>query len=269
MGGLVTRAALSAPSGAKVERIVLLGAPNFGSFAPVQALRGTYAVVRKIARLVETQSAETLAAEIFKTFPSLYHLLPVPEVSPRLDFFDPASWPAAGPQPDVALLKHARSLAASLAPADARFASIIGVGQETVTRAVRSGKEFRYTITRNGDGTVPTECAVLPGGRNYFTAVAHSELARDEVTARSIADLLLTGRCKRLKSTRPRPSAAEARITDAQLRRTHVAKVDWAGLEPDARRVFLQTLNEPPQLRLRLPAAKTRKVARKKPRRAK
>ena len=36
-----------------VKRVVLLGTPNFGSFAPVQALRGTYAVVRKIARLVE------------------------------------------------------------------------------------------------------------------------------------------------------------------------------------------------------------------------
>jgi pimeloyl-ACP methyl ester carboxylesterase len=269
MGGLVTRAAMSAPAGAKVERVVLLGTPNFGSFAPVQALRGTYAVVRKIARLVETQSAEMLAADVFKTFPSLYHLLPVPEVSPKLDFFDPASWPAVGPQPDVALLKQARTLAGSLAPADERFASVIGIGQETVSRAARRGKEFQYTITRNGDGTVPTECALLPGARTYFTAVAHSELARDEVVARSIADLLKTGRSRRLESTRPRTSAAEARITDAQLRRTHAAKVDWAGLEPDARRVFLQTLNEPPQLRLRLPASKKKKVSRKKPRRAK
>jgi hypothetical protein len=98
--------------------------------------------------------------------------------------------------------------------------------------------------------------------------VAHSELARDEAIAHAIADLLRTGRTRRLKSKLARRSFAEARITDAALRLTHTEKVDWAGLEPDARRVFLQTLNEPPQLRLRLPARK-KKVARQTPRRAK
>ena len=268
MGGLVSRAAMATASGRKVKRVVLLGTPNFGSFAPVQALRGTYAVVRKIARLAETQSAELLAADIFSTFPSLYHLLPLSEVSPKLDFFDPASWPASGPQPDVRLLEHARKLGKSLAPGDERFAVIVGAGQETVTRAKRVGNEFQYTITRHGDGTVPTACAVLPGASTYYTTVAHSELARDEVVARSIADLLHTGTTKRLKSKLARPGAAEARITDAELRRTHTEKVRWAGLEADARRVFLQTLNEPPKLRLRLPVAK-KKVAHKNPRRRK
>src|SRR6185312_7900580 len=75
MGGLVSRAALACDGMQKVERVVLLGTPNSGSYAPVQALRGVYAVVRKIARLAAPdQSAETLAAEVFSTFPSLYHL---------------------------------------------------------------------------------------------------------------------------------------------------------------------------------------------------
>jgi pimeloyl-ACP methyl ester carboxylesterase len=257
MGGLVSRAAMTAPAGRKVERVVLLGAPNSGSFAPVQALRGTYAVVRKIARLAKAQSAEMLAAEVFSTFPALYQLLPAPEASPALDFFNPASWPAAGPQPNVLLLTRARTLARSLASGDERFVVIVGDGQETVTGVTRRGNGFQYTITRRGDGTVPTECALLAGASTYYTTVAHSELARDEVIARSIADLLHTGRTKRLKSKLARrTSAAEARISDAELRRTHTAKVDWVGLEPDARRVFLQTLNEPPKLRLRLPIRK-------------
>ena len=224
MGGLVTRAAMATASGSKVERVVLLGAPNLGSFAPVQALRGTYAVVRKIARLALEQSAEMLAAEVFKTFPSLYHLLPVPEVSPRLDFFDPRSWPATGPQPDVALLTRARKLGALLAPGDKRFAVIVGAGQETVTSATRRGEQFQYTITRHGDGTVPTACALLPGASTHYTSVAHSELARDEVIARAIADLLKSGRTKRLQTKPARISTAEARITDAELRRTHTAE---------------------------------------------
>jgi hypothetical protein len=40
------------------------------------------------------------------------------------------------------------------------------------------------------------------------------------------------------------------------LRLTHVEKVDWAHMEPEERRVFLQNLNEPPELRLRVPKAR-------------
>ncbi|HKF96989.1 MAG TPA: hypothetical protein VKB20_01935, partial [Steroidobacteraceae bacterium] len=76
MGGLVSRAALAESGTRHIERLVLLGTPNGGSFAAVQALRGTYAVVRKVARLAPQASAESLASEVFSTFPSLYDLLP-------------------------------------------------------------------------------------------------------------------------------------------------------------------------------------------------
>ena len=56
--------------------LVLLGTPNCGSFAAVQAVRGTYAVVRRLAQLAARASAEELAAQVFNTFPSLYDLLP-------------------------------------------------------------------------------------------------------------------------------------------------------------------------------------------------
>ena len=76
MGGLVVRAALAQPGTAHVQRAVLLGTPHLGSFAAVQALRGTYAVVRKVARLDARSSAEKLASEVFSSFPSLYDMLP-------------------------------------------------------------------------------------------------------------------------------------------------------------------------------------------------
>jgi hypothetical protein len=69
-------------------------------------------------------------------------------------------------------------------------------------------------------------------------------------------DILRTGRTKRLPTRWATASRAEARITDRQLRRTHVQKVDWAALEPQERRIFLQDLNEPPALKLRVPARK-------------
>jgi pimeloyl-ACP methyl ester carboxylesterase len=264
MGGLVSRAALTHPGMDKVERVVLLGTPNFGSFAPLQALRGTYAVVRKIARLVGTGTPETLADEVFNSFPSLYHMLPIAACNGCPDLFDPAQWPRSGPQPDAGLLRSAREIQGMLAPPDDRISVIVGVGQETVTAAVRRRNEFVYTITRHGDGTVPAVSAGLPGARNHYTGVAHSDLTRDPVVAAAVTDLLRKGTTRRLPAKWASGSTAEARISDSELRRTHTQKVDWAGMEPDERRVFLQNLNEPPKLKLRVPG----KVATRAGRRA-
>ena len=264
MGGLVSRAAMSHQGLGHVERVVLLGTPNTGSFAPVLALRGVYAVVRKIARLSQSQTAESLAADVFSTFPSLYHLLPTSTGDAGPDFFDAASWPANGPQPNGPLLARAREVLGALARGDERFVNIIGAGQETVTRATRKNGEFVYTITRQGDGTVPVAYAELPGARTYYTKVAHSDLARDPVVAQAIADVLRTGETARLNGNWSSNGKAEARISDTQLRRTHTDKVDFAQMEPEARQVFLRNLNEPPQLKLSAPAKKARPATRAK-----
>jgi hypothetical protein len=66
--------------------------------------------------------------------------------------------------------------------------------------------------------------------------------------------LLRTGSTRRLAASWQTSSRAEAHISDRQLRRGHAEKVDWARLAPEERRSFLQNLNEPPKLRLRIPA---------------
>lgn len=256
MGGLVSRAALALAGMEKVSRVVLLGTPNFGSFAPVQALRGTYAVVRKIARLVRTSSAESMAAEVFTSFPSLYHMLPSADRNGGPDLLQASEWPESDPRPNLALLGTTRAARDSLAQPDERIATIVGVGHETVTAVTRRKDEFEYTITRRGDGTVPAISAELPGALTYYSPVAHSDLTRDPVVAAAVVDVLRRGRTKRLPTRWNSRSRAEARIRDSQLRRTHVDKVDWARMEPEERRVFLQNLNEPPQLRLKVPASR-------------
>jgi hypothetical protein len=52
-------------------------------------------------------------------------------------------------------------------------------------------------------------------------------------------------------------------VSDGALRRTHAEKVDWTALAPEERRLFLQSLNEPPQLRLRVPGGARRARRRK------
>jgi hypothetical protein len=257
LGGLVSRAALALPDTAHVERVVLLGTPHCGSFAAVQALRGTYAVVRKVARLASTSSAEGLAADIFSTFPSLYELLPWGPCAGAAPLFDAAAWPASGPQPTPRLLRAALALRGQLSGADARFANVVGVGAETVTALRRRRGDFVYTLTRHGDGTVPVQSAELPGAVNYYARVAHSELSRAPAVAAAVADLLAQGRTARLPARWQSTSRARAEVSDSALRRTHTEKVDWASLTPLARRLFLENLNEPPHLSLRIAARRT------------
>jgi pimeloyl-ACP methyl ester carboxylesterase len=254
MGGLVSRAALAQPGMSTVERLVLLGTPNFGSFAPLQALRGTYAVVRKIASLVATGSPESLSGEIFNCFPSLYHMLPAAACNGGMDLFDPEEWPRSGPQPDATLLSGAREIRGKLLPPDERVTTVVGVGQETVTGVSKCNDDFIYTITRHGDGTVPAVSAGLPGARNHYAPVTHSDLTRDPAVAAAVTELLREGMTQLLPGKWKSSSTAQARISDRQLRQMHTQKVDWASLEPDQRRMFLENLNEPPKLRLKAPS---------------
>jgi hypothetical protein len=262
MGGLLARAALAVAGTGNVERVVLLGTPHCGSFAAVQAMRGTYAVVRKVARLITRASAESLAGEVFGSFPSLYDLLPSGGDEHAIDLFDPAAWPATGPQPRAELMRAALAARQQLAPADRRFTNIVGVDQETVTSVMRRDDDFVYTLTRHGDGTVPAASAALPQVRCAYARVAHSNLTRDPLVCAAVVDLL-RGDAPRLPEVWNSDNRACAQVSDQQLRRSHAKKVDWAALKPEERRLFLQNLNEPPKYTLRVPGAIRR--ARKHP----
>jgi pimeloyl-ACP methyl ester carboxylesterase len=256
MGGLISRVALASPGMEHVSRVVLLGTPNLGSFAPVQALRGTYAVVRKVARLDGRTTAEQLAEEVFNSFPSLYQMVPVPGPRGGANLLDRGAWPDSGPALREPLFERARRFRAQLTPPDERFIAIAGVGQETVTGVSKGKDGFIYTVTRRGDGTVPADSAALDGSSTYFANAAHSDLTRDAHIAAAIVELLRKGSTRRLPREWKSNSRAQARVSDRELRRTHADKVDWASLTPAQRREFLQNLNEPLKLRLRVPAGR-------------
>jgi len=250
MGGLVSRAAVSSAARRKVQQLVLLGTPNEGSYAAVQAVRGTSPVVRKLAQLDARTSAEQLADEVFNGFPSLYDLLPTATQPHRFDLFDAAQWPNQGPRPRPQLLAAATRLRSRLVAGGQRVSVIVGTGQPTVTDIEREGDDFIYTVTRHGDGTVPAASARLAGAATYYVACAHSELTRDPLVANAIAEILKSGSTRRLAQRWSPRSRVSGRISDSALRLTHTDKMDLTALDPNARRVFMQTLNEPAPLRL-------------------
>ncbi len=248
MGGLIARAALQLPGGERVRRLITLGAPQRGSFGAVQAIRGTYPVVRRLAALDRLHDAEFLAQQVFATYPSIHQLLPTPGLGSSPDLWRADNWPARGPQPDPRLLDSAREFATTLAEPDARFIAICGVQQRTVVGLEPAADDFHYRVSDEGDGTVPLASAQLAHGDNYFVRCEHSALPRSASVGRALVELLRQGRTSRLAAQRaPRPGR-EVTVSDAQLRTTWNEKVDWARLGPAAHRSYLNRLNQaPPQ----------------------
>jgi CHAT domain-containing protein/pimeloyl-ACP methyl ester carboxylesterase len=220
MGGLVTRAALGQVN-SKVERIVMLGTPNYGSFAPVQVLRGTYDVVQKIAKLDLKHTAEQLSGQVFNTFPGLYEMLPAPEKFSSINLYDVGAWPKSGPQPLAKRLSAVKGVIDKLAPADDRFFLIAGVNQDTVTGLRPEGPEFVFEVSRDGDGTVPlafAKLANIPEKQIYYVEESHGSLPNNRRVETAVVNLLASGTTQALPNERPVSRRAPVEVSEGQLR---------------------------------------------------
>lgn len=243
MGGLVARMAARMLPRRLMRKLIMLGTPNEGSFASVQALRGTYPFVRRLSRLDRRHSAEHLAAKVFSTFPGLYHMLPPADRLAGIDLFDPRDWPADGPTPDARILARVAAVRAGLAPVDSRMVHIVGVNQETVVGMRRSTAGFEYTMANDGDGTVPLALARLPKLKCYFVEELHGNLPANPRVIQAVIDLLRRGRTRRLQE-RWRAGRGPARHTDdVQLRLEGGEKIDWSSLTSAQREAALGELD--------------------------
>ena len=205
MGGLVARAALAHRGADHIERVIQLGTPNRGAFGSVKALRGTYALVRRLALLDLAHGPRELARDVFCTLPGLIELLPPTEHCDGFDPFKASAWPK-GPRPRAALLAAAREVHAALPLPDERFALIAGFGHETLTglRARDGGLEFRQS--EEGDGTVPLALARMEGLATWMTPQEHGALPGDETVTRAIVELIEHGDTRLLPRKAPTPA---------------------------------------------------------------
>jgi len=242
MGGLIARMAMGQLPKRRVRKLIMLGTPNRGSFAPVQALRGTYPFVRKLSRLDRRHSPEHLAAKVFCTFPGLYHMLPAQRRAP-VDLLDPRCWPPEGPTPDPALLGEVAAVRARLAAPDHRMIHIIGVNRETVVAVRRTAVGFEYGSSANGDGTVPVAMASLPKLKAYFIDESHGNLANNSKVIGAIIDLTRRGSTRAL-ARRFTPRRGRLAVTDdARLRLVPAGKIDWLRLDSAQREAALADLD--------------------------
>ncbi|MFO7305574.1 MAG: alpha/beta hydrolase family protein [Gammaproteobacteria bacterium] len=245
MGALIARAALGYDVNRRVKRLVQLGAPNEGSFAPVQALRAVYPTVRKIAALDRKHTAEQLAREVFLTLPGLYQLLPSARAPGELDLFEASNWPS-DLVPDPKLLMKARRVRARLPGPDERCGVIAGFGQETVVALEKRDDMFIYDIRAEGDGTVPLARACWQGARTWYVHENHGALSTNGRVLTGVIDILREGDTKSLQTNEPDlPRTVARRVSDADFRRHALAKVDWEALSPESRRRILEPIFTP------------------------
>jgi pimeloyl-ACP methyl ester carboxylesterase len=237
MGGLVARAALAYDK-RRIARLIQLGAPNDGSFAPLQALRAVYPTVRKIAALDRMHTAEQLARAVYHTLPGIYQMLPS-------GLFDPHNWPADELAPDPKLLTRARKVRAKLPQANDRCNVIVGAGQETIVSVSLNEGGFKYEYRAEGDGTVPLARALWSDAATWFVSENHGALTQNDVVLAAVADILKTGHTQRLRTTAPRVPDASRTITDAELRAIALRKVQWETLSLDSRRRILEPVLSP------------------------
>ncbi|MGA9025504.1 MAG: alpha/beta fold hydrolase [Steroidobacteraceae bacterium] len=243
MGGLVARMAVGMLPKWRVRRLIMLGTPNFGSFGAVQAIRGTYPFVRKVARLDPQHSPEFLAENVFCSFPGLYQLLPPRRRLRSVNLYDPAGWPA-GAAPNSDLLSRVAAVRAGLCKPDSRMAQILGINRLTVIDLRRKGTGFEYKLGLNGDGSVPLALARLPGLPTYFVDESHSRLANNAGVIQTVIDLIRRGRSLALPRRWTGKRTPPMQVHDEQLCAGDSGKIDWRKLSPAERASLLAELYE-------------------------
>lgn len=194
MGGLVASvyAARHPNEAARIGRAIFLGSPLGGSFAPLEAVLGTYPFLRKLA-LVARDRIEDLQ-KMAVTLPGLLEMLPDPELFPDCaPLYARTTWPE-GLRPQLAWLDSARQIKTTIrtSPLLPRTTLLVCTTRGTVGSLTQSpltaGKR-----NRRGDGTVPARAALVPGLPAYEIDSEHSQLPANDRAIEAVAQLLREG----------------------------------------------------------------------------
>lgn len=247
MGGLVARAAMhiGAP---KVRRSIMLGTPNFGSFAPALVLRGAYRLLKYVSFIDGRHDARVLAQDVFSTFPGLAEMLPHRSKFSALDLYDARAWPAHGPKPNREVLAAAPAAQQKMAVDPERMINIAGVDQPTVTGLRVSNGEFAFTESQLGDETVPYEFVVLPSIPTYHVVEKHGKLPSNGAVIEAVIDLIRTGTTRQLPDRwTPRAQrAAAGEVSESELHRRLDAELAGSQTRPEDLRALIREFAAPP-----------------------
>jgi hypothetical protein len=213
MGGLVARTMLrlrQRPGGSDylrgLDRLVMLGTPNHGSFEVPLIFAGLQDTVRDLVRLTgglgglwDSGPALHRLEEVLDSFPAIYQMLPWPDKLPdqpelsrlyQAQTYDAFNRSVSQAHLKAALEHHA--WLSSMVDKD-HMVYVAGFDQPTVTSIQDSDRltdEAAYGLSRDGDGRVPHALGLLDAVPTFFVRGEHGKLPEHPQVLAAINDLL-------------------------------------------------------------------------------
>ncbi|HKS27623.1 MAG TPA: CHAT domain-containing protein [Pyrinomonadaceae bacterium] len=273
MGGLVARTFIKKyperwkgmwdekENGRRGGRLIMLGTPNYGSFAIPQTITGIESMVRKLS-LLDVRHSRSELLDILNSFVGSYQMLPSPSVMPEMQpLYNAGTYTGANVSQrhlDTALAHHEYL---SDVVDESRMIYVAGYGQPTFSN-IRDFKKIgsvdAYDVTMDGDGRVPHALGLLrrngrPVGTTYYIRDDHGNLSSNARILDALTELLETGKTSRLetqpaasrgaqkrsaKSLREealRRTSEEERQLEISLRRMRLGRASLASRSGDAR----------------------------------
>ena len=203
------------------SRLVMLGTPNGGSWAPMQVLSGDN-LIGALVTYVGALFDESRARALFASLPGFLQLQ-AGMLDPKLELYEPKTWENLaklderrwsfatlwhhlGIQqnalrwgiPSKAVLETAHDFRKQLAKQDLRplgnrVIVVVGNADETPAGFDTAEGRFEYLQTSRGDGTVTLTDALIPGVKAFQVDVDHSRLPMHSELFAGILNLLEEG----------------------------------------------------------------------------
>lgn len=246
MGGLVARTFIKnhpdrwkamwdeSSKGKSGGRLIMLGAPNHGSFAIPQTITGAEGtLVRQLAFLDAFHNLAELL-NILNSFVGSYQMLPSPLRMAGMEKLYKAETYGDLKVPQ-SRLDNARKHHELLKGVDGaeRMVYVAGSNQPTfsgIKNFSRLDLTGSYDVTMNGDGTVPHELGLLETVKTYYVDEEHGNLPSNTKILSALEELLVDGATGALSETIPATRGLQEDETSEQEAREKIAEAQ-AGAE--------------------------------------
>jgi pimeloyl-ACP methyl ester carboxylesterase len=233
MGGLVARSFLQQfPSEwDRVQRFVMIGTPNYGSFAVPALYNGLNAIMRVIATLDQEHDAAQLL-QFAKMFVGLFEMMPFAEKTPdAIGLLDPAIY--GNLRPPQERLDNAKAFQKEMSTTIHRekMSYIAGFNWKTPD-AIADWHKLQswegYHQTMAGDGTVSHSLGLIEDVKTYFVESEHSLLPTHPAVIQAVEDILKNGVTNALPTAMPATTMLRQELL--MIERT----AEWAVHEAEA-----------------------------------
>ena len=207
-------------------RLIMLGTPNYGSFAIPQTIVGLEGIVRKLA-FIDLFHDRQQVLDTLNSFVGSYQMLPSPAINQEWSrLYKSETYSKFGvPQSHLdSALKHHEFLSEEIDVDEQRrrMIYVAGYGQPTFSN-IKTWENLEdihsYEITSDGDGRVTHALGILKrDGKSiptYFIKENHGNLSSNKTILTALDELLETGDTTILKQTIPSSRAA---VTEEDLR---------------------------------------------------